>query len=136
MALMSPLPTTRPASSVKGFWRETMPRPAREMDMARTRRCLEGRGGGVDQGVLGDGMDSAGERRGRNAWTRSIQENSKQSIPASLHPFPRSQSSRVTTSHHCLHEAKYVSSSIPPSSFQLSHATLMKLGSPHLPGSC
>lgn len=35
IVLMSPLPTTKPASSVKGFLREIIPRPAREIDMMR-----------------------------------------------------------------------------------------------------
>jgi hypothetical protein len=41
IVLKSPLPTTKPASSVKGFWNETMPRPAKEMDMMRTRKSLQ-----------------------------------------------------------------------------------------------
>lgn len=35
IVLRSPLPTTRLASSVKGFFREIIPRPAKEIDMMR-----------------------------------------------------------------------------------------------------
>jgi hypothetical protein len=41
MALMSPLPTTRLASSVKGFLSETMLRPAKEMVMMKVREPLQ-----------------------------------------------------------------------------------------------
>jgi hypothetical protein len=37
MDLISPFPTRRLASSVKGFWSETSERPARETDMRRRR---------------------------------------------------------------------------------------------------
>jgi hypothetical protein len=37
MDLISPFPTRRLASSVKGFWSEARERPARETDMRRRR---------------------------------------------------------------------------------------------------
>jgi len=41
MVLMSLLPTSRPMNFVKGFWSDTMLRPAKEMDIMRIRVSLQ-----------------------------------------------------------------------------------------------